>query len=170
MRKQLQQQAGFTLVEVLTYIAILLVVTAGSLSVLFDLDEFIFQLRVQDELFTSGTATMERILTELRQAEAVVLAESEFASSTAGALGLDNGATITVFSLASSSILVEVDGEEQGAITGSNVTVEGFTVYRYTLTKGELVRVKLKLSSSIDDFEETLTLYGAATIRGAYDG
>lgn len=167
MRQHTHNRA-FTLIEALVYVAILTIVSIGSVSILFDLNNLFYQYQVKRELFESGTATMERIITEVRQAELVDLGNTSIATSTAGKLTLDNGATTTAFRLENNSIIVSVNGTDEGILSTGNLSVDGFTVYRYALTQGELVRIKLELSATIDQSSDSLELYGAAVVRGSY--
>lgn len=160
---------GFTLIEALVYVAILGIVSAGSITLLFNLDDLFFQYRVQQELFSSGTATLDRILTELRQAESIELAQSELATSTIGALTLVSDATTTSVALLDGDLQITVNGEVEGLLNSSLVTVDGFTVFHYSLARSDLVRVRLVLSANQGEYTETLTLAGAAVIRGTYD-
>lgn len=168
-RLHINQTKGFTLVEALIYVALLVVISVGAVTFLFSLEDLFQQHRTEQALFVAGTHTMERILAELRTGETVDLLSSEIASTTEGVLVIDDGSKITTFDWEGDEIEVFVDGVSEGSLTGSAVTVEQFTVYHYPMTLGEMVRVKLTLSSTIGDYSATSTFYGGADIRGSYD-
>ncbi len=87
-----------------------------------------------------------------------------------GALALDTGATTTVFARTGSSTLsVSVNGIEQGNLNTGHTTVDGFTVYRYVLSDGEMIRIKLAITASLDQYSESIVLYGGSIIRGSYE-
>lgn len=158
---------GFTLIEVLIYISLFMVVTAASVGFLFSLDDFIYQYRIETALYKSGTNAMEQILLGVRQAESVDLINSTFNTPAAGRLTVINGASTTAFVLDSGVLRMELDGDDYGTVAFDGVNAEEFTVYYYTLTEGELVRVKLRLSATINGVTKDLTLYGSSVVRGS---
>lgn len=160
---------GFTLIEALIYVALLVIISVGAVTFLFSLEDLFQQHRSEQALFVAGTHTMERILAELRTGETVDLLSSVIASTTEGVLAIDNGSKVTTFDWEGDEIEVTVDGVSEGSLSGSTVAVEQFTVYHYPMAVGEMVRVKLTLSSTIGDYSATSTFYGGADIRGSYD-
>lgn len=168
MMRRFNQSRGFTLIEALVYIAILSVLSAGSVTLLFSLEEFYYQYQLKQALLESGTLTMERVLTELRQADSIDLTTSELATSTAGVLALVRGATTTTFSIENGSLSLTQNGRSHGDLTSDAVAATGFTVFRYPMGTGELVRVRLTLAGAVGEYQEHATFYTAAIIRGTY--
>lgn len=160
-------QKGFTLVEVLIYLAIFTVVSTASVGFLISLDEFVDQYKIETVLYRSGTNAMEQIVLSIRQADSVDLLNTVEDLPLTGKLTVDTVATTTTISLDSGELELEINGEELGDMTNSLVTVDGFTVYYYPLTEGEFVRVKLELSATVNSVSKSITLYGGAVVRGA---
>lgn len=162
------KQLGFSLIEMLIYIALLTVMSVASVSFMLSLQDMFSHYRVQQSLFSAGTITMERILTEIRTGDSVVLANTTLDDGVNGVLEIA-GDEITTFTLSSGEIIVEVDGVEEGSLTPDLVTVDSFTVHHYPNTVGEMVRVILVMTATVDGYSDTYTLYGGGVVRGSYD-
>ena len=163
-----KQKTGFTLVEMLVYLAIFMIVSVASVGFMLSLNNLIGQYRVEKVLYRSGTNIMEQVLLAIRQAEAADLLNTIEDDPTAGRLTLENAATTTSFTFDGSVLSMSINGVDLGDVTASSVTVESFTVYHYPLSVGEFVRVRLVLTGTIENaYSKQITLYGGAKVRGA---
>ena len=158
---------GFSMVEILVYLAIFLVVSTASVTFLISLNEFVDQYKVETVLYRSGTSVMEQIILGARQADNVDLVNTTEDDPTNGKLTVEHGASSTSFTLNAGTLELTIDGNNLGDMTTSNVTVDDFTVYYYPLTVGEFVRVRLSLSATVGSITKSITLYGGSTVRGA---
>ena len=157
---------GFTLIEMLVYLAIFMIVSTASVTLLLSLDDFVDQYQVESALYRSGTNVMEQIVVELRQADQFDAVNSIIETPATGVLAIQNGATTTRFTKSGDDIVLTKNGVSYGNVNTDNVSVVGFTVYRYTTAVGTLVRVHVQLSASVDETTKTIDLYGGAVIRG----
>jgi type II secretory pathway pseudopilin PulG len=157
---------GFTLLEVLVYLAILIIVSTVAVSLLVSLDDVIDRYRVDTALYRSGTNVMEQVVVELRRGDEFNVASSVLNTSATGTIAIDNGATTTIISRVGDEMRLTINGEEYGNLLQDPVIVTGFTVYKYDTTSGTFVRVKLELSATIESVTKTIDLYGGAVIRG----
>lgn len=160
-------RAGFTIVEFLVYITILMLVMASSVTFLFSINGVITQYRLETELYRGGTAVLEQVVLALRQAEEFNAGGSTLHPSTSGVLSVTGDST-TEFARIGSQLMLSVDGVAYGDITSDVLFVDGFTVYRYDTTNGEFVRVELDLRASIGEQSRSATFYGGAVLRGAF--
>ena len=160
-------QRGFTMVEMLVYLAIFTVVSTASVGFLISLDEFVGQYKLETALYRSGTNVMEQILLSIRQADEVDLLNSTFNLPATGKLTVEHSASSTAFVLNAGALDWTVDGVDLGDMTMDEVVVDGFSVYHYPLTKGEFVRVKLSLTATVGTVTKSITLYGGAVVRGS---
>jgi prepilin-type N-terminal cleavage/methylation domain-containing protein len=166
MMKSRIKNKGFTLIEMLVYLAIFMIVSTASVTLLLSLDDFVNQYQVETALYRSGSNIMEQIVVELRQADQFDSVNSVIETPGAGVLAILNGASSTRFTLSGNDIVLTKNGVNFGALNTDSVSVSGFTVYRYTTATGTFVRVHIVLTSSVDDTTKTLDLYGGAIIRG----
>lgn len=159
--------AGFTLIEMLVYLAIFIVVSVAAVGFLLSLDDLIDQYRIETALYRSGTNAMEQILLSIRQGDRVDLINTIQHASSTGKITLENTSTSTTLTKSGSELLLEINSVEYGNVLNSNITVEDFTVYQYSLGDGEFVRVKLELSATQGSTTKSATFYGGASVRGA---
>lgn len=164
---KLSFKKGFTLVEMLIYIAIFMVVSTASVTFLLSLSDFIDHYKVETALYRSGTNVMEQIILSVRQADNVDLVNTVEDLPAIGKLTVEHGASSTSFVINAGSLDLTIDGKELGDMTASVVTVDGFTVYYYPMAKGEFVRVKLDLTATVGGVTKSITLYGGSAVRGS---
>lgn len=167
MIKSRIKSKGFTLIEMLVYLAIFMIVSTASVTLLLSLNEFIDQYQVETALYRSGSNIMEQIVVELRQADQFDSVNSVIDTPATGVLAISNGSATTRFTKTGDDIVLTKDGVSFGSLNTDSVSVTGFTVYRYTSAAGTFVRVHVQLTSSVDDTTKSLDLYGGAIIRGA---
>jgi Tfp pilus assembly protein PilW len=158
---------GFTIVELLIYLAILMIVSIASVSFLISLDEFIDQYKIETALFRSGTNVLEQIVVELRRSNQLDVVNTVINDPAAGQLSIRNGATTTEFAKVGNQLQLTVNGVNQGSLTNETVIVTGFTVYQYSAGEGTLIRVRLELSGTTGTVTKDIDLYGGAIIRGS---
>ncbi len=168
-RQQRTGKRGFSLVEVLVYLAIFLVVATASVGFMFSLHDMVGQYRLETVLYRSGSGVMEQLLLAIRQADRVDVANTIEDDPLLGKLTVENAATTTTFALTAGALDLSINGVLYSDLTSDQVTVDGFTVYYYPLSDGrEFVRVKLDLTGTVDaGISKSITLYGGAVVRGA---
>lgn len=159
------RQFGFTLIEALVYIAILLTVSAMSVVFLFSLSDIVAEYRVETDLYRSSSNSMEQIILSLRQADTFELTSVE--DNENGVLAVSDGATTTVFTRNGTELQLRIDGEDFGNMLRDTVSVTNFTVYKYDTAIGEFVRVRLSLTATVGGVTKDMTVYGGSVIRGA---
>lgn len=163
-----QGQAGFTMVEMLVYLAIFLVTATASVTFMFSLDNFIDQYRLETMLYRSGTSIMEHVQLAIRQADQVDTFNTVEDNPSAGKLTVANVSTTTSFTLNGGALEMSINGTEYGDLTSNDVTVDSFTVYHYPQAVGEFVRVRLHLTGTLDgSVSKSVILYGGAVVRGS---
>lgn len=161
--------SGFSLVEVLVYIAIFTIVSVASVGFLFSLEDLIGQYRLETALYRSGSSIMEQVLLAVRQADTVDSLNTVEDSPTTGKLTVENVSTSTTFTLDAGSLKLSINGDDFGDLTSDDVTVNGFTVYYYpTVNDHQFVRVKLSVTATLNgSLSKSATFYGGAVVRGA---
>jgi prepilin-type N-terminal cleavage/methylation domain-containing protein len=162
-----KKNSGFTLVEVLVYLAIFLVVSTGAITLIVSLDDFILQYKVETSLYRSSTNVLEQVVTAARQAESFDASNSVLDSSTTGSLVVLKGGVGTVVKRTpTGDITLTVGGVDKGSLLSGNVVSDGFTVYKYDTAVGTFLRVKLDLTATESGITKTTSMYTGAVIRG----
>lgn len=163
------KQAGFTLVEGLVYSFLFILISTGAISLLISLNNLFVQYEQRQNLITSGTVAMERVLVELREADNVITSKSEIASSTAGKLTLAKDTDEISFRKDGDKLDFYKNGAFESSLLFDSVAVEGVIFYYYVVDGIELVRVRLDLLSTQGANTERWSVTGGAIIRGTYE-
>lgn len=165
-----KNQSGFSLVEVLVYLAILVTSMVAIVSLLFSLRQLLDVYRSDQLLTQSARAAMERILYEVRESDAIDTIDPDLVlADSPGHLVLLRGATTTEFYIASSTLWVAVNDVMQGPLTKSDVEVSDLRFYSYDNSVTEAVRVQFTMTATAGNSSSTESFNGAAVIRGSYD-
>lgn len=168
LHKKRLHQNGFSLIEILVYIAILVIVSGGALTMLFSLTDQINTGRAERIVRSSAEVTLERMLGDIRAADTIDTFYSTLETSP-GALTLLDGATTTDYAVVGGVIEVTEDGSVVGPLTDDRVTVDSLIFYHYDNTFTEMVRTVLTLSATVGDATVTRTFEAAAVLRGSYE-
>lgn len=163
-----QKTRGFSLIEVLVYLAVTLLVAGAGVLTYITLNTVIVRNATERAVNHSAQVVLERMGLEIKRSVAVNTVQSAFSTSS-GALALVNGTTTTKFEVSSGALILSVNGIGQGPLTGSGVTVKDFIIDRYVGTSTEMVRVALTLSASSSAASTTRTYYTSGVLRGSYE-
>lgn len=161
-------QKGFSLVEMLVYIAVLVLVSMAVVLTFFSLRDTFERNRVERELADAATNVLERIGRDARNAESIDVLLSTLGTSP-GTLVLNSGATTTSFYIATGTVAVSVNSSEIGPLVPQGVSVDSLIFRRYTNAATEAVRIELILSVSGSFASSTKSFYTTAVLRGSYD-
>lgn len=168
MRNRITSMKGFTLIEMLVYISVMLLIAVGLVTTFHSLDTALLKNRDDRALTESATVSLERIGRAIRSADSVNTGMSTLGSSP-GVLTLTEGATTTKFSLVSGNLMLTINSKDVGPLTGDDVTVNSLTFTYYPGTATDLVRVALTLTRVGDVSTTTRTFYTSAVLRGSYE-
>lgn len=163
---------GFTLIELIVYVALLAVVTVLAIQSTMTMTRAFADLRVSRDLNSSATALLERISRDARSAESINAAQSTLGTNP-GVLMLnttDTGGTATTIEYYVEGGLVKIreNGVAQGAIMGSHTTIDNFVVRQLTNTNTEAVRVEATITATRGDITKTRNFYTTIVLRGSY--
>lgn len=159
---------GFSLVEVMVYLAVLVTVSSACVYALVTYSTILAEQKVKRTLTNNAQLALERITREVKNADGVDLVGSTLADPTGTLELLNTGADVT-FSYNGGSIDVAVAGGPAENLVGSDVNVDSLYFYHYDNGVTELVRTKITLSATSSKSSATETFYGAAVLRGSYD-
>lgn len=167
-QKPKHTERGFTLIEILVYLAILVTVSGGALTMLFSLTDNINSGRSERLVTNSATIALERMLSDIRGADLVDTFYSTF-DTNPGALTLIDGASTTAYSVVDGAIVIAKDGVTVGQLTNEQVTVDALRFYHYDNLQTEMVRILMTLTGVVGDATTTRTFEAASVLRGSYE-
>lgn len=159
---------GFTLVEILVYIAVLVLAVSVMVTLFLSLNTVLSRNQVERELAHTAQVTLERMVRDIRSA---ATADTTVANQLT--LQTKGGATTTVFSLSGVGVIMSVNDTNLGSLTSDTVAVDDLTFTKYehfgTELETTLVRIALTLSVSTNAASSTNTYYTSAVLRGTYE-
>ena len=158
---------GFTLVEMMVYLALLIVISISAVMALISFSDALQSYRTNQLLVRNGIAVLERFQTDVRSAQDVDMLNSTLGVSP-GALRVLTGATTTDFAIGGSVITVATNGVPQ-ALTADTVTIDGLEFYVYDNLTTQMVRMQVTLTATVGVTTRTQTFNTAAVLRGSYE-
>lgn len=162
-----KRKAGFTLIEMVIYIALLVVISTAAVTALVSLTETVVSYRASQLVMRNAAPLMERFQTDVRNAHAVDLLNSTL-ESTPGTLEVMQGATTTAYTL-SGGVVEVTQGGSTVALTGSGVSVSELRFFAYDNLTTEMVRMQVTLSATVGSVTHTKTFNTATVLRGSYE-
>ena len=162
---------GFSLVEMLIYIAIVSATFLLIVNVCLTLSRSYASLRSAKEIQSAVGTGMETIVRETRGALSVDLAGSALGTHP-GRLKLNtvfNGvASVVELYATSSRIMMDRDGVFQGPLSPENVTVTNLIFRRMASSTIEAVKIDLTLQAGTGSTTRTEAFYDTVVLRGSY--
>ena len=159
---------GFSLVEMMVYLAIMLLLAGALITTFFSLGTVLERNATERALTRGAQVSFERISRIIRSADTVNLGLSTLGTSM-GTLALNESATTTRFYISGGNLVIEVNGVEHGPLTCDSITVQNVVFNRYVGSTTEMVRVALTLSAVGRSSSSTQTFYSSAILRGSYE-
>lgn len=159
---------GFTLIEVIVYIAVLGIVSIAIISSSMTVNSSFNRTRITRDLLESGNNSMERIVREIRQANSVDIANSTLGSNP-GVLvlnGKDSGGSnrIVKFSVLSGALNIYENNTLLDNLLNQNVTISNLIFRRISTGTGEAVKIEMTLTNN----SVSEKFYDTVILRGGY--
>lgn len=163
---------GFSLIEVIVYIAILAVLSTFAVNTLLLIHSSLAEIRVTRALNASAAVAVERMIRVIRDGRSVNIGASTFGSSP-GVLALtgsESPALTHRFSVSGKALLLESGSNPAVRLTPSGVLVENLVFRLVTAsTTSQAIKVELTLAASTGKATTTQNFYGTAVLRNSYD-
>lgn len=162
-----KNKRGFSLIEIIFYIAIFAIFSLVIIQTLVLMTKSFRTTQIQKDIVQGGEI-MERIIREIKVA-------TNINSITTNTINLrkddDLGTAVgdtTEFVLNGNNINLLEDSVLIGNLNSSNVIVNNLTFTQITTTQGVAVKVYLSLSSTKDSTNKVYEFYDTAVLRGSY--
>ncbi|MDO8728803.1 MAG: prepilin-type N-terminal cleavage/methylation domain-containing protein [bacterium] len=160
---------GFSLVEMLIYIAILVLMLAVIMNVVVSIIRSGRIVKSLKNVENSATVSIERLVRELRQAESINVSLSILNENPGRLLleGIDDmGTPRTVeFYLFEDRILFKENGIDIGALTQMDAQVSNLTFYRFFGPNSEGIRTEMTIESGTSTHYRSEKFYSSALLR-----
>ncbi len=162
-----QKNTGFTLVEMLVYLALMTVITLAvvqSVVVVLKSNRNSF---AEINIRNSGYSAMEGMLREIHLSESI-----DQVSGGVLQMKQNTGTKIVKFATSSSSVLNFYEGIGTptlvGPLTSKGVLVKSLIFTQINTGKSFAVRIQMKLETTINNQTKSEWFYGTAILRGSY--
>lgn len=171
MRSLLHQpkNAGFTLPEMLVYIALVVIIVVVTTTAVLNFALIIDLLKTRSEMVETAHGSLERLTREVRNAESVDLLESDLLIATSTLALVGDGYTTTIAG-STTALMVARDSAAFVSLTPSDMEVTEFYVYRYqSASDVEAIRFVMTLTANSSRGTITETFNASAVLRGSYE-
>jgi prepilin-type N-terminal cleavage/methylation domain-containing protein len=162
-------KAGFSLIEMVIYIAILALMLSVIVSVIYSLTQSNRQIRTTRLIENSAMIVLERIEREIREAETLIEGSSVFdvhpSSLTLSGEAQGGGLETTEIDFANGRIYLHQGGVDLGAISDPDVTVDSLIFRHFESGEVEGVRVELTFSAGTSTHLRTENFYSSILLR-----
>lgn len=163
---------GFSLTEMVIYVAILSVLTIVTVNSVFSTIRAFAEFRVSRDLNSSGTSLMERLTREIRMAHGVDAPNSTLGTNpgrltllTKDAGGVD---TTVEFYIENNALKIREGGVAMGALTSSSTSVTNFIVRSLSNPKSSAIKAEIVLTSTRGGISKSGNFYSTILLRGGY--
>ncbi len=166
-----ERRKGFTLIEILTYVAIIGLFFVVVVNTFITLARSYTAIHAVGDLHVAAATALDRMVFEIRRASRVDTANSVFNSSP-GTLALlvplDGGGESQKLFSVNGGIEFFQDGNSNGLLTPGNVTISNLIFRRVATSDAELVRVEMELETAYGTTTKSAWFYDSAVLRGDY--
>ncbi|MDP2668567.1 MAG: prepilin-type N-terminal cleavage/methylation domain-containing protein [bacterium] len=162
-RACLPARQGFSLIEVVVYLALIAVVGVVIVESVFTVYKSYARLRVERRVMLNGDAAMETIIRSVREATSTDSAGSVFGTNP-GILSAGG----KIFSVNSSNGALQIDDGSGNADITTDASITNLVFYRQATTTSEIIKIEMTLSAGQGSFNKTRNFFGSAVLRGKY--
>jgi type II secretory pathway pseudopilin PulG len=164
-----QKKGGFSLIEMLVYVAILAFMLAVIIEVVLSVARSERVMKAVRSVENSAIVSLERISRELREAESVDTTLSTLGSHPGslvleGTDGEGNSVT-TEFYLSQGRLMLRENGVESGALTETGATVTDLKFHYFSATTSAGVRTEITIESGTSTHYRTEKFYSTSVTR-----
>ena len=170
-------QKGFTLVEMIIYIAFFAILSVLSINATILVMKSFYTLRINQSISQSATTALERMSREIRNAYDVDALNSTLTTSP-GRLTLmtkdDLGALTTVefYVTAGNHVNMKVGGVDQGSlmtktVSATNLVFRSMNNGTATSTNSKAVKIEMTLTDNRSGISKTVKYYDTIVLRGS---
>ncbi|NQV88179.1 MAG: prepilin-type N-terminal cleavage/methylation domain-containing protein [Parcubacteria group bacterium] len=163
---------GFTLIEMLAYIAVLsiiLVLIVTSLSSLITSEN---RVNIEKNIETSASTALERMTRDIRDAKSIDTAGSTFGSNSSvlslNTTDVGGNPKTEAFYLDNNILKISENGTETGALTFSSSRVTKLVFKSLDSGNSSAIQIKITIESGIGQYLKSETFYSTVILRGSY--
>ena len=171
MRIIRNKRSGFTLVEMIIYIAFFAILSVLAVEAIMVVMRSFYSLRLTQSINQSATTALERMSREVRNAYDIDTAESIF-NANPGRLTLRTkdagGANTTVeFYVNGGQIGIKEGGIDKGSLMAKSTTVTNLVFRQITTSNSKAVKIEMSLHDAHGVLTRDAVFYDTILLRGS---
>lgn len=165
-----QKQKGFSIVEIIIYLAIFTMVSILVINSFITVTKSFEITRTNRDLLESGINSMERLSREIRQANSIDLANSNLAGGVLQLNSTDDLSNPLTIKFIKESFLLNLyqDSLLSGNLLGQNIEIDSLVFRRIVTTEGEAIKIEMTIHDSNSDINKSVNFYNTIILRGGY--
>ncbi len=170
MKQKTKNKKGFSLIEIIIYLAIFTMISLLVINSLLIVISSFTTIQTNKILLEAGMNSMERVSRDIRQSDSIDLINSNFSG---GVLQLnttnDSGLPATVkFSDENSKLDLYEDNILSGNLLGPDVLLDKLTFRRINTKESEAVKIEMTIHNINSTLSKKVNFYDTITLRGSY--
>lgn len=163
--KRKKTNTGYSLIEVVFYVALFTVLSIVLLNFLITMTSFFMKTMVNRDIM-QGAIVMENISRELKQANNFTFLSN---SLTVNTKDISNNPKTIIYTLSNSNIqLTDSVYGNLGNLNTPNVSIDSFNVSLITTLKGKAAKINLTVKSNRDEENIQENFVDTVILRGSY--
>ncbi len=156
----MKQNRGFTLIETLIYLSLLIVLGAIVINSVFSLFSSYSKIRLTQDMETTAIQVLDKMTRDIHDASGIVDAQSSFGvPSSYVSLSIPTGgggSNTAKYYVAGGKIKFDKNSEYLGDLSLSSVTVNNFDIDYVNGTSTKALKIELQLQAAVRNSTETL--------------
>ena len=155
---------GFTLIEMLVYIAILSIIAVVVINSMLSLKDSYINFKVSRNVTIAALSSIDRMTREIRLADTIT-GTSTF-DVHPGVLGLSfGGSTTTEFYLNEGTLKISENSTEIGALTRNEATITNLVFRQLGSGSADMIRIEMTIESTVGTTTLSKDFYTGAVLR-----
>ncbi|MDP6387975.1 MAG: type II secretion system protein [Candidatus Pacebacteria bacterium] len=164
---QHSKKAGFSLIELLVYIAIIAAMMTLVINILLSSSKSYNDLKLSRNINNSAITSLERMTREIKASDYIDISNSVF-DANPGRLTVKNATTTSEFYLDGNTLKVKENGIHAGALTHNEASVDNLVFRTADNGTSKGVKIEMTLSSSYRNLSKTKKFYSFGVLRNSY--
>lgn len=165
------KRSGFTLVEMIIYIAFFAVFSVVAVEAMMVVMKSFYSLRLTQSINQSATTALERMSREIRNAYDINTAESTFTTNP-GRLTLrtkdSSGTNTTVeFYVSGGQIRIKEGGVDKGSLMAKSTTVTNLVFRQIATTNSKAIKIEMSFHDAHGVLTRDAVFYDTILLRGS---
>ncbi len=170
MKQKTKNKKGFSLIEIIIYLAIFTMISLLVINSLLIVMSSFTTIQTNKILLEAGMNSMERVSRDIRQSDSIDLINSNLSG---GVLQLntinDSGLPATIkFSDENSKLDLYEDNILSGNLLGSNIFLDKLTFRRINTKESESVKIEMTIHNINSTISKKVNFYDKIILRGSY--